>query len=247
MTAGNAVKGSYATLIASTGFRYSGFYLMIGPIDAAAAITGLVDIAVGAAASEEVIVSDFYIESYNSSHVNSVCIFVPVVIAAGSRVSARAQASTSGGTIDVGVMGITGDAYLPSGYRNSVGMGVSGSRGSDIDAGATANTKGAYTQIVASTSNRIAALILSVGSSLNSAPADADFLVDIAIGGAGSEVVIIPDILVVSESTTVFFPHAIGPFPVNIPAGTRIAIRCQSTTNDATDRIMDVVLQGVEV
>ena len=66
--------------------------------------------------------------------------------------------------------------------------------GSTIDAGGTANTKGSYTQMVASTSRDYCALAWCMDS-LNVTPANtANFLVDVAIGGAGSEQVIVSNL-----------------------------------------------------
>ena len=89
-------------------------------------------------------------------------------------------------------------------------------------------------------------LLIAIGNRSNAGAALAGFLVDVAIGGAGSEQIIIPNRPLVSSALNgEFTPHVLGPFPVTIPTGSRIAVRGQSTTNDASDRCFDVVVYGV--
>jgi len=40
-------------------------------------------------------------------------------------------------------------------------------------------------------------------------------------------------------------PPVLGPFPVAIPSGSRIAARAQCNISDATDRLFDVAVYGV--
>jgi hypothetical protein len=86
---------------------------------------------------------------------------------------------------------------------------------------AVANTKGSWRQLVASTSKPATGIAL-----LFWIETESDYLVDIGIGGAGAEVVIIPNIYVPVKSYVsrhIFNLHV----PIAIPAGVRIAARCQ--------------------
>lgn len=100
-------------------------------------------------------------------------------------------------------------------------------------ASASANTKGAWTEVVASLGYDASALLWCPkyigGDSLSTCG-----LYDIGIGGAGAEVVLVPDLFlstlcgitengVISEGQTVILP-------VRIPRGTRVATRCQAST-----------------
>lgn len=101
--------------------------------------------------------------------------------------------------------------------------------GTTLTASGTANAKGSYVQLVASTptdTDWLMVTVLPPGSSL------ATFAVDIAIGASGSELVIAPTLTTSGKSsaggpqgTAVFYM-----FPCAIPAGTRIAARAQSST-----------------
>ena len=96
------------------------------------------------------------------------------------------------------------------------------SGGFNVTASATIHTKGAWTQLVASTASTSALAILTFGN-VGAVATDTSTLVDIGIGGAGSETVIIPDIACGG--------HSVGPctwVPIRIPAGSRVAARCQS-------------------
>ncbi len=89
-----------------------------------------------------------------------------------------------------------------------------------VTASATPHAKGAWTQLVASTSG--AANLLSFVVTCNANATDTATLLDVGIGAAGSETVIIPDIAV---GGTLQMPIQV---PVKIPSGTRIAFRAQS-------------------
>jgi hypothetical protein len=57
-----------------------------------------------------------------------------------------------------------------------------------------------------------------------------NFLLDVGVGPPGSEVVLIPDLLLSGRGG----PGGVAvPFPVPVPAGTRVAARCQSSTGGA--------------
>jgi hypothetical protein len=116
-----------------------------------------------------------------------------------------------------------------------------------VDPGATINTKGSWTQIVASTTNPIRMLMVGIGNGANATRTAYDWLLDIGIGGSGSEVVILADQhLEAHTSDDLMSPTFIGPFPCNIPAGTRIAARSQCSGNDAADRLCDVQIYGID-
>ena len=68
---------------------------------------------------------------------------------------------------------------------------VSGTSGPvTITAGGSANTKGSWTQLIASTSKKVIGLAIGFMSPTSAGK----FLIDIGTGGAGSEVVLAPDL-----------------------------------------------------
>lgn len=236
-------KGSWTEIISATTMDWEQFIVLQegNPIIGE---SGLLDIAVGAAASEVAVISNLYMGLVKvPGHMFS----VPIAVKSGSRVSARFQAEGSGKKTDIFLMGLHGGAvpFLNSYFAaDSMGENTSNSQGTQVDAGAVANTKGAWAQIVASTSNPYSALSIGLGTASNSALVNGDYLLDIGIGGAGSEVVLTENLYFHSNSSTdtVGFEQCL--IPCQIPSAARIAARLQSTVTDVTDRIMDLVLHG---
>ncbi len=107
------------------------------------------------------------------------------------------------------------------------GGAVTGSStGTTITASGTANTKGSWTQLIASTSKRAVAITVSLAWGMG-----VDMLVDVGTGAAGSEVVLLPNLLHPAAGPRL--THFV--FMIQIPSGTRVAARCQSPTASATD------------
>lgn len=244
-TAGSAnVKGSYTELIASTAHDAHG--IVINLMRTSAGGDYLVDIAIGGAGSEQIIVADLLRSTLGATFSHQP-IFVPIYIPAGSRISARIQSTTGSATFSMIVTLVQGGDVMPGseGICVTYGAASGDSGGTSIDPGGSANTKGSYSQITASTTRPIHWLIVAIGGQGNAARTSAGWLMDIAIGGGGSEQVIVPNIPLSSHGNTdEMFPQFIE-LPVCIPAGSRLAVRAQSGITDATDRLFDVILYGV--
>ncbi len=99
---------------------------------------------------------------------------------------------------------------------------------STVTASGSANTKGSWTTISASCPFDSSGMIMT-GQSSN---VNATGLMDIGIGGAGSETVIVPNLLM--ERSSGYEPFAPLWLPISIKAGTRVAVRFQSTTGGDT-------------
>jgi hypothetical protein len=97
-------------------------------------------------------------------------------------------------------------------------------------ASATVNTKGAWTELEASTSKTTDLIWVrpstSAGNTLNTS-----FFLDVGIGAAGSEMTIISNLAVGYSNAIAAFNEYFIPLPVSIPAGSRIAARGQSQTS----------------
>jgi hypothetical protein len=126
-------------------------------------------------------------------------------------------------------LGLVVPRYEP--YAESTGgANAAGSGGTDFAVGAVANTKTGWTQIIASSSQRADGLLITVSPSNI---ATADYLVDIGIGGAGSETVLLSNLLYsVGSSATGFGPISIF-CPIYVAPGTRISARAQSSDTSA--------------
>jgi hypothetical protein len=139
------------------------------------------------------------------------------------------------------------DVQPPLQVVTTYGANTAASGGTALDPGGTINTLGAYAQVTASTTYPMRGLVMAIGNQLNAAPAAARWLINIAVGVGGSEVVVIANIQARSGSSA--SQGGASPifvwFPCNIPAGTRLAVNAQCTINDATDRLLAVVIYGL--
>lgn len=244
-------KGSYVQLIASTAFHASGLIIVVHA-SAATSKKFLIDFAIGAAASEQVIVADVPYCTAGGHIGGPMLIYLPIPIPAGTRISARCQSgSSSAQTVYLSATTIAHGAHEsePCGDCETLGSNTADSGATQVDPGGTQHTKGSYAQITSSTSFHAKYLILVVAHDGSGTAADVKWLFDVAIGAAASEQIIIPDLpsranqeptTIPNTSTLINRVH--GPFPVSIPAGTRIAVRCQSDNNTVGDREADVAV-----
>jgi hypothetical protein len=209
----------------------------------------LVDIAIGAAGSEVVIAENLYVSLFSFKQVGTW--FLPIPIPAGARVAARCQAGAAGGGVVHAHCQIVGTGFLPSaplGRVTSYGPDTADSGGVSVDPGASANTKGAWVELAAAMSAPMSLALVAFGQQMNPAPTNAVWLVDIGAGASGSEAPVLRDLALAFQIATNGFwsPLVIGPLPVSIPAGSRLVARAASDNTDATDRLLDVLVYGVD-
>jgi hypothetical protein len=205
----------------------------------------LVDIGVGAAAAEQVVIPNVPL-CFRSGGAEPHGFLVPVSIPAGSRVAARGQSSGVSPTLKVAVM-LFGGGFKQSsalGLVSAYGVDLTDSGGTSVDPGGVAHTKGAYSEITAATAQDANWLVLGIGNQRNAARSFAHWLVDIAVGAAAAERIIVPDLLVQSGTTTPLVGPTTIPLPVSVPAGSRLAVRAQCSIIDATDRTFDAIIWG---
>jgi hypothetical protein len=240
-------KGNWVELTAATARPAIG--ILVGIRRGHSAVADfLVDIGIGAAAAEVVIVPNLKGDSGTNTLTHSCPLFIPIGIAAGTRIAARCQATISAAASRVQVTVIYGSMLTasPLSRVTDYGTNLADSGGVSVDPGASINTKGSWVQIVASTTNPIRMLMVGLGNGTNSTRTAYDWLLDIGIGPAASEIVLLGDQhLEAHTSDDLISPTFIGPFPCNIPAGTRLAARTQCSGADATDRLCDVLIYGV--
>lgn len=246
LTAGAVnTKGSYTELIASTAYPACGVVLSVGLAQNVNAHA--IDLAIGAAASEVIVVPDIFVHVLNTRG-GRFSVYLPIALPAGVRLSARTQCATASQTIVVAATLIAQAPGIPvAGRATAYGITTSGATaGTSVDAGASANTEGAIAELVASTANPIHQIVVLLGDASVGA-ATAHLLLDILVGGSGSEQVLIPDLSVTRHvSYGPPQPHVFGPFPVNLPAGVRLSARAQASSNDATMRLLRVALLGFD-
>lgn len=240
------VKGAWVEFSAAAPFDAAGFFISFGPAGISVA-DYLVDVGVGAAGSEQVILSNLLGSVANFNVGGEV--FIPLPIKAGERVAVRLQSSDASLGVPVLMQLVAGDFFsqLGLGRATTYGADTTDSGGTVCDPGATANTKGAWTEIIAALTNPIKYLVVCVGTRNNGViNAANETLFDIGVGAAGSEQIIVADTYTyASTGMDMFLPCYFGKH-VSVKAGERLAIRSQSTNTDATDRLADFVLIGFD-
>lgn len=227
---GANTKGNYTELIAATAADAYGFLLAV--INHTDVNTSLIDIAQGGAGSEQVIVPNFYTQGAGEGWNHA---FIPLYIPKGVRLATRSQDSGGGSRqFRVGVWPMYGDfnAMAALSVATQYGVDTSTSTTTAVTASGSINTKGSYAQLTASC-NEIRWAVLQLRPNSNNY-----YLIDIAVGGAGSEQVIVPNLHVRGASGRSF---PIG-FPLSVPAGSRISARCQCNT---ASQSVQVALLGV--
>jgi hypothetical protein len=224
-------NGSYAAVGGITGFEYDGFFVAITGNSGGGGTRYLVDIAAQNTAQEIVAANLFFdpeaagIYSGDNQHV-----YIPVKVKKGATLYARCSSVSGAGTVSVSTLGYAGDGRMLSGFSKQICA-------TDITGGDPANsitlsgaTLTGWTQIQASTPNRLAALMIrldDLGAALGTAsPA----MFEIGMGVSGSEV-----------SLGIKFATMLGGafglarsdwFACNIPAGKRLAARAQCANAD---------------
>ena len=240
-------KGAYVELIASTGIDYNELILQLQVDDVD--LNCLVDIAIGAAASEQIIISDVSITGIDASTGRSVdTLPLPIHIPKGTRISARCQsAATSGIGVFISGMGIASGmgGSSPLNRVTTEGADTAATKGVEIDPGAVAHTKGVWVEITASTLRDYAGFLMATDQNNNTGVGAIGWLYDVAIGGAGSEEIIVHDLMRGSMT----FGHNTGqtsPYiSVAIPKGTRVSVRGQASTTNLNDRKFAATIIGV--
>lgn len=204
----------------------------------------IIDIAIGGAGSEEFLCENLICDETDGVGLSTVYV-LPVKIAKGERVSIRTLADSGGRnivyTMDLFAGGMT--SFQSGGSIVPNGVDTAGRSGTAIDPGGTANTKGGYVEITASTPSDFKGFIVAFGNNKNGTISSNNGLADLAIGGSGSEEIILPDIWYKLSSTEQ--GHVPVFYPIDIPAGTRLAMRAQSTSIDAADRLFTTAIYGV--
>lgn len=243
-------KGSWQQIVAATDKDWDGFKVQIlvgqGTLDV------LVDLAIGAAASEQVILENVLVSSpnigsgdgYTAAH-----FYCPLPIKAGTRVAGRYQtSSTTNDEVFVILEGCPGTWLSTLGLTRATtyGAATADSGGTSVDSGAVANTKGSWAQLSAAITNPMRYAVVCVGNQANAARTNTSFLVDLGIGAAASEVVAVPNLYYRARQ---FDDLIVPPFtdvPLSVGVGQRLVARCQSQITDATDRLLDVVVIGFD-
>ncbi|MCI0558753.1 MAG: hypothetical protein MN733_09675 [Nitrososphaera sp.] len=235
----NHIKGSWVQLIASTAYPAKMAYIVLDG-NGTAGPDFFVDIGVGAAASEVVVFPNLICGSAGNRQIKFMYLF-PCDIPAGSRISARSQGNPgSGNPVSAQVMLAHSGMFpnLMGTYVKEYGIDTSLTLATSVAASGSINVKGAYAQITASTTHHMKGLVIAQQSEVVTA-VNVNALIDIAIGAASSEQIIISNYGIQKQNSGEIYEvrSLIHPISVSIPAGSRIAARVQADQASHTFRI----------
>lgn len=228
-------KGAWTELIASTPHASNGFYLNVRTTNST---SGCIDIGIGPAGAEIVVVPNLWVGTQNvvQGHV-----WVPIALPRGVRVAARVQSGAASKTFHLALAIASQNYRAPRGLQGAFSAGVATTAtttSTGIDPGLTANSKGGWTELIASTDRVTRWIVLSLHWAGVARVAETNWLVDVGMGPIGAEQVVVPDIAIVARDANSSNSSSITPLlvsmPAYIPLGSRIAVRaqCDATSND---------------
>lgn len=236
-------KGSYAVLATATTF-FSPYLVVIISFNTEAAY--LIDVAIGASGSEVIILADLH---YSGRVDVPMFVGLPLAVPNGSRITIRCACSTASATITatVQVLGSGMDLPVPRNIFTTYGQVASASLGTQIDPGSSGviTTKGSYVQITSSTTRSHKGLLMCIGNQGLIGATSASWLIDVAVGAPGSEVVQISNYRVTASAADTILPSPSPIYPVSIPAGSALSVRASCNVGTSPARLIGVVLYGI--
>ena len=248
-TTAHTKNATYTELIAATAYDYHWLEINAGLASYSQQV--LLDIAVGAASSEQVILANLqYHGSQSSIQPKGGNYLFPIFVKAGSRISATCQSDS--GTQGNTAIAITGHINSPIGggggsgsFVETIGAVTASSIGTTVTPSTTAHTKGALQEIGTFTYG-VRWLIVSAGVAGSGSYSDQSLLVDLYVGAtSGAAQPFAENIFFCGAASgdLLFEPNR--GFPCKIPAGSKIWCKGQSTIGNNIDRLFDVILYGV--
>jgi len=248
--------GAYTQLIAATADDWYCFSIIHNHGNVAGTIgNGLLDIAIGAAGVEQIIVADLpYVAAAAIHRDSGASLCLPLHIAKGSRIAARIHRSTiASHPYNIMLVGQCGPirSVPPFTRATTYGTVLANARGTVVDPGATAHTLGANTEIVASTTNPIRSLyLLAMKQDAAILATSVGSAIETYVGAAAAEQVLTPETLVWQANNTTDitnpFGYGIGPFFVDVPAGSRLSAKARASDNTAGGREGQLTILGLD-
>jgi len=130
---------------------------------------------------------------------------------------------------------------------HAIGAVTSAATGTLVSSNASANTKGSWAQIDAATPYDCAFAAISLSAQNTTSTQPVSWAVDIGVGASGSETAIVPNLLLSTEYANAQLAgcayHCIA-LPLQIPAGTRIAARCQDSVGGGNVAVSLLLFDG---
>jgi hypothetical protein len=216
-------KGSYADLGTAT-FAYAGMVLMVSSVSGARV---RLDLAVDTGGGNQIVVEDLFMDFTGGGIAAAVHVVLPIHVPSGATIRARAQSNGSGISLRAMLIGYAMDTPGFSRVRQVKPLNAwGGSAASATDPASfvalTGNTYTAWTEVTASAPDQCFGLLVALGNNGATARGNTRIVVDIGVGGAGSEVLI--GTIMVGQTAN--GPGAMSAMmPVHVAAGSRVAFR----------------------
>jgi hypothetical protein len=241
------VKGTWTQITASTPSDCSWMLISTGNSGGNHAS---IDIGFGAAAAEQIVVPDIVVGSF-AIGVNT-NLLLPISVPAGTRIAARTQAKVASSLMLTSISTFDdafGSAPSPNSDFDTYGFVSATTLGTAVDGGAVASTKSAWVQLSASVVTDLNGFFLcfDVRGATNGTAGGVFFYVDVGIGGAGVEKVILSNFMVpmyLIAGVTMALPGHTPYFPIPIPAGQRLSVRASCDSAVTPDRIIGITFYG---
>jgi len=242
-------KGSYTEVVSSLPYDISGI-IASSLCEYYGSYPFLWDIAIGAASSESVIVSNLGHKMTSTHWFAGINHFIPLSIKSGSRISARAQSTytTSAQYLRVAIHFLR-KSFNHRGFQicDTYGDVPASSIGTSIDPGGTVNTKGSWVELTSGLTRSINGFWLYF-SNLNdyTRTNDSYWATDIGVGSSGNEVSVLKDFVCsLWSGSALIMPHNTPLLNISIPAGTRISARTKCTINTVGARELGLIMYTV--
>ena len=226
-------KGSWTQLVATAPFDVMGFGIFTDATSVAGTNTAiLLDIGIGASASEIVLVPDILAGSSaiaRSGSGGGLALF-PIYIASGTRISARLQGAVSSETADVSLLLYGGGSWQQQTFQAVDAIGVNGATSTGVSL-ASAGIQ----EVIGSTAEPYKALGSIVDTNGDASMGTASEIINLFVGAAAAEIALTEGQLVernASEFVALVFPsQGFIPVEFNIPAGSRLSAESETGSN----------------
>lgn len=228
--------GSYVEIDPSLSANAAGIWVTVSTdaSSAGADSSTLLEIATGAAASE--VAWATVAAGYRAG--NPGPFFVPGFIASGARVAVRCRSAIVSQSIAASYAFAPVKSIAPA-APVTMGEVTAASRGTTVTAPGSLNTKGAWTEIVSSTASAFGLVYAGIQAAGATTMNASGVLIDIGIGAAAAETVLISDLYYPGNASEFYRPNSTFTFGVSVPAGSRLSARYQrANANNAVDLLL---------
>ncbi len=243
----NTKATTWTELIAATDYAANWLLISVRPAAGASAVSWLMDIGVGASTAEQVLIPNLAQQSPLAEKMVQLVYSFPLAIPAGTRISARCQASTGSQTLSVAAYAISTPIAAPPGLTRVEACGaVTASSLPTLlnDPGGVAHTDGTWTQLIAATGFAYKWICVATTNPNDTAYAvRVDDLLDIGVGAAAAEVEVMRDLVVQGDTFTDMSVMSYC-FPCSIAAGQRVVARHRCSNITAGERRLNVAVYG---